>query len=340
MKHLPCFQAGLLSLAIIGIGAPCAHAATYSIDAGSASRGTIGFEDDLFNPGGPPPPIIYAGTGAGGTEVNAMSYGRAGTPQIQSSIFYFSVARNNTGAPNTAVNGEAFNASGQRIYDEAADVFVSSGNNTNSQLWDGDGAVANPATPGSGTAGALGLIEPYGPAPGVNGDNVDSADIRYSAPGNIPGLPGASILWSVNPTTAGAGPYAGMSSADIFIAAAANGYSGRPGVHATAAQLGLAGTDDIDGLVYFEDGQPGATNGDTVLFSLAPGSPTLTTLGASAADVLVTSPGGGPSVFASAASLGLVAGDDIDGLDVVPEPASAGLPGFLLFGAALLLRRR
>lgn len=58
-----------------------------------------------------------------------------------------------------------------------------------------------------------------------------------------------------------------------------------------------------------------------VFLSLAPGSPTLTTLGASAGDLLV-SRGGVLSIFATRAQMGLVAGDDVDALCL----QKAGLP--------------
>jgi len=51
-----------------------------------------------------------------------------------------------------------------------------------------------------------------------------------------------------------------------------------------------------------------------IYFSLDPTSPSLGTLGLHAADILKTVGGNAPSVFASRASLGLAAGDDVDAL--------------------------
>jgi hypothetical protein len=74
--------------------------------------------------------------------------------------------------------------------------------------------------------------------------------------------------------------------------------------------------DDLDAL----DSQDAATidaNGDgvpeePVYFSLAATSPTLAALGFSPGDILVTRNGGMPSVFASAAQLGLASDQDLD----------------------------
>ena len=92
-------------------------------------------------------------------------------------------------------------------------------------------------------------------------------------------------------------------------------------VYATAADLGLATGDVIDALIL-SDVAPLAsigTGGDEVLFSLAPGSPTLATNGYSAADVL-SSPldGAVPTRRATAADLGLADGDNVDALDIGP----------------------
>lgn len=79
----------------------------------------------------------------------------------------------------------------------------------------------------------------------------------------------------------------------------------------------LPDTDDLDSLTDYPasavDFDGDLDPEDPVFFSLAPGSPTLASLGASPADVLVTV-NGSVSVFASAAALGLTTGDDLDAL--------------------------
>ncbi len=110
-----------------------------------------------------------------------------------------------------------------------------------------------------------------------------------------------------------------------------------PNLFATATDLGLTNVDDIDGLVVIDDGVPGVFDAsDIVLFSLTPTSPSLGTIvGANAvnpaADVFIARSGTQPTLFASAASLGLQnAGDDIDALDIslcTDALACAGLSG-------------
>jgi hypothetical protein len=299
-------------LAFLACGSMTARAVSFTIDALSPSIPGIGFEDDIFNDPVPVPPAV-PGSGAPGIDVNAFSYGRS--QFVEPLTFYFSVNRGSVGLPGTAVNGEAF------ANDQSADIYVSTGAGFNSQFRDGDGIVANPATPGS-PAPPLGLFFDPG-----TGDNVDGLDLRNF---------GQNIYWSVDSTTVANNPfYAGASAADIFMTPTVAGYSTAPAIYAPAGLLGLLPGDDMDAMVYFEDGLPGPTPGDIVLFSLTPASPTLGA-GFSPADVLWTSPfAPGPSLYASANSLGLLASDDLNALDVIPELdyhllALCGMLGYVL----------
>jgi hypothetical protein len=324
-----------LALALLGLGAMSAHAVTYSIDAPSFTAGGPPNEDDLFNPG-PVPALAIPGIGAPGIEVNAMSYGRSLLPSDDVEV-YFSVTQSSIGAPGTAVNLEGIFA------DHPADIFVSTLQGTNFQFRDGDGLIANPLTPGAPSP-ALGLIEPIPAFP--FGDNLDALDLRLG-PVPLLGL-GPSVFWSVDAATAAGFPaYAGLSSADVFWSPPLAGYSGAPAIYAPAPLLGLMFGDDIDGMVWFEDDTggvptPGPSPGDLMIFSLTPGSPTLAQLGyvpgTGGADLFFVRPGGAVGLFAPAGALGLLPTDDIDGLDVVPEPRVLAL--FCLCTLSMMLRRR
>lgn len=316
-----------VAVALFGVSAIRTHAVTYSVDVASPTG--AGFGDMLFNPG---PLVAFPGSGVPGVEVDAMSYGRLG-PIVPE--FYFSVAPGSLGLPGTAVNGEATAFGGfPGLGDAPADVFVTTAATigTNTQFRDGNGIVAFPPTPGAPSP-PLGLLEPSPP-----GDNVDALDISFG-PTVLPGV-GPSIFWSVNPATvAGFPPYAGFGAADILWSPAVPGYSAAPVLYAPTALLGLLLGDDLDALVYFEDGIAGPSPGDMVLFSLTPGSPTLVALAASPADILLTSPGGVPGIFLPAGALGLLPGDDLDALDVVPETSQAVLLGLAAIGLAIGRRR-
>lgn len=122
------------------------------------------------------------------------------------------------------------------------------------------------------------------------------------------------------------------------------------GLWAPAAALGLdgfgPGTDDIDALLVQDLSMPGIFEPgiDFVAFSLAPGSLTLGIAGPGYA------PGGGdllvpdgpdpdllPDIFVPAPAFGLLPMDNLDAVDVVPEPSAAVL---LLAAFALIVLRR
>ena len=91
------------------------------------------------------------------------------------------------------------------------------------------------------------------------------------------------------------------------------------------AYLGLSQSDNVDGLMMF-----GTQLSQTVLFfTLGRGSPTLTTLGASPADILVRDRSGDISVFLTASALGLSVNDAIDALEINMAIAPMGPPFFL-----------
>ena len=118
----------------------------------------------------------------------------------------------------------------------------------------------------------------------------------------------------------------GSSPADIFYDPAPDAYGVPEEVFAYHIELGLDAEDDIDALIVFDDDGDGRFNGtDQVLFSLAPGSPSLELGGIpdvssnGAADVFAVHYGFPViEVYGPAANLGLrQPPDDVDALEFV-----------------------
>jgi len=147
-----------------------------------------------------------------------------------------------------------------------------------------------------------------------------------------------------------------ISAADIFDIKPAGVLGNlRSSPFATAASMGLdtvgQNTDDIDALVLYDLGQlggtywggPGAEPGiDYALFSLSHGSASLINWGLSEADIFLTNFTGSFALYASAADLGLIGGpglepgDNVDALEIIPEPTTIALLGL----GILALRRK
>jgi hypothetical protein len=225
-------------------------------------------------------------------DLQALSYGwdfGGLLPPLQ-----FSVGVGTQGAPGTAVAAEA----GCQPPEPQADAFETALDGSNGQDLDGDGVAC------SGNAG-YGLVL----SEGVVSDEVDGlardpcqfvdldCDGRPENPIYLvlaPGSPTLDIL--------------GATAADILV----TGIEYVPLVWAEgSADLGLDPGDAIDALCLRENGSGTFDAGDQVVFSLAPGSPTLASMGASPADLLVP---GEPRVTAAAGALGLRAADNVDAL--------------------------
>jgi hypothetical protein len=114
-----------------------------------------------------------------------------------------------------------------------------------------------------------------------------------------------------------ASPSLAVSGADVYFSPAGGGFFF---VFAFPAQMGLVMADEIDSLVMWDRAAIGAADPgfDFALFSLAPGSATLAMIGASPADIFVTDFAGGFCLFTNSGQLGLIAADNVDGLDVLP----------------------
>jgi len=272
--------------------------------------------------GAPPPMVVYpcpafGFIGCGGPdELDALSLGRDFTlpPPDPSgpnpNYLYFSVGPWSSGVAGTGVNNETIGC----FPEPQADEFASSGNNTNSQYYDGDGipSCANPPAP------SLGLVELVPPV--LSSDDLDALD-----PLNLM-TAGPPIFFSLDFASPDLPMLPAPSAASIYF------NLGLPGnfLYAPAAVLGLdsmgPNTDDIDALCINDaDGNLTYSPGvDRVWFSLRAGSATLGLIGASPADVLVPGglgPGPLPQIVMPGGALGLLPGDELDALKCYQLPA-------------------
>ena len=249
-----------------------------------------------------------AGADGDQDDVNALSFG---ADFAEGDAVTFSVATGSAGAPGSAVRGEA----NCDPAEPQADAFSTSLNGSNVLLFDGDGQFGE-----CPTATAFGLLEV------PDSEDLDALD-RHAATfvdfeGD--GEPDEAVFFSL---AVGSSKLVSLSRSSADILWTVGGI--QPGVFAAAGVLGLQTGDDIDALCLADNGnafyEPGT---DTLTFSLASGSPTLATLGASPADVLIP----GPQVLVAAAELGLQADDDLNammcgpGLDLTPPPTPTPTP--------------
>jgi len=148
------------------------------------------------------------------------------------------------------------------------------------------------------------------------------------------GIRGPEALFPIHFSLAAGSPTLaaiGAGPADILVS---QGNGLPPIVDRAAAAMGLVAGDDIDALCFY----PGVTR-----FSLAPGSPSLAAIPASAADVLQQ--GAPPFVALTDAGMGLDPGDDVDALKCgVPAaggggvtPPPSGVPTLSEWGLIILL---
>ena len=190
-------------------------------------------------------------------------------------------------------------------------------------------------------------------------DNVDSFEHNpFDADGDM--INDTWMYFSINPDEAVIMTLSApaISAADIFDIMP-GGVLGnlRNSPFATAASMGLDGfgqnTDDIDALVmydlgmlggpYWGSGSQGAEPGiDYALFSLSHGSASLNMYQLSEADIFLTNFTGSFALYAGAADLGLIGGpgeypgDNVDALEIIPEPTTIALLGL----GILALRRK
>lgn len=229
--------------------------------------------------------------GGGSDDVAALSYGDDFTASDLPPV-HFSVAAGAQGAGGSAVRGEAGCSPAQ----PQADAFQSALDGANAQDLDGDGVSC-----GSGSGFGLALVEG-----GASLDNLDALerDPCQSVDFDCNGEPDAPLWFSLaagSPSLAAAGATAGA----ILVTRQDLGVT----VWASAADLGLGVGDAINALCLRENGDGVYDSDDLVMFSLAPGSPTLTALKLTSADLLRTGP---LRVAYRGSSMGLAPADALD----------------------------
>jgi hypothetical protein len=278
---------------------------------------------DLLTPGplGGPPVVAIPAVTMGllpGDDISAISYFSPTSGPI-----HFTVDRLAVGLPVGVppdVSSEA--ASGQA----AGDIFVQ-------VLPLGVNTLAT-------NQSALGLLPAVPPGPPVPPpiDHVDAIDLKAPAAPTPLGL--VYTLAPGSPTLA-ANP--GWSPADLLSSLPIGAGGWTPTLAAPAGQLGLLPGDVVDGLEFFI---PGGLGPLVPLFSLAPGSPSLAIVGATAGDILVPAQPGGPiGIFMPHLALGLAPIDNLAGIAMVPEPGTwaqlgAGLALLVGWGRRRMSRSR
>lgn len=201
------------------------------------------------------------------------------------------------------------------------------------------------------------------------GDAFWGVDSTGSLPNQPDGIPERPVFFSLDPASPSIGTATQRNGGSIPLFTDANdpdvsaddilvsglqplGASFAYGIYASGViNLGLQPGDILDALVLSDIGgvgtgpsglapngilnpyMPGLTLFDEALFSLAKGSPTLDSLMYKPGDVFYTKFNGSFSLYASHASLGLLATDELDALDIKPVPGP--LP---LLGAGMALR--
>lgn len=251
----------------------------------------------------------------------------------QTFVLVFSVDRATDGAlppdPNLVALGFPFNTQDQALKQQAAsDAFISL------HLFNRQGPLGhlrsanNTLVINGGDAGGVDFqvypqgLSPSAPNPSGQQSDVDGgagtqppASLRQCAdPARGPFNP---VLFSLSSDSPSLGTLPGTGSgADVYIDRQTETPGGEE-LFVAPYMLGLLPADDIDAVVVFENGDglfdPGI---DQVLFSLAPGSPSLETQ-FSPADLFTSSGFGLFERYATALDLGLAFGDNLNMLDYV-----------------------
>jgi len=283
-----------------------------------------------------PPASLPAALGlADGDNVDALSYGKDG-----GYVLHFSVDAKSPGKPGTDVNYQAvisppgaaaFPAptntdGGDPGHEAAGDIFKS-------KAFAKFGSYTTPGPAPSASAHELELDEKAlglqaaaidGAKLGPPEDNLDALEIadagdpEWGVDLDTDGLPDPErcVFFSIDKTspTASGGTPVPLSACILVTKGPVRSFS----VYASPDTMGLDPGDDLDALALSDVETLGVLDPgfDEALFSLAPGSPTLSASGRSPADVFYTKFDGTHSLYASADELGLLACCNIDALDI------------------------
>jgi hypothetical protein len=309
-----------------------AAAQSFVLDPASASRSSIpATAGDILMPAAAPAPGPLAAPKIGipatsfgllsGDVVDAFTFGDDRGP-----VIYFSVSRGSVSAAGPVPPNVFSEATGAPIGlqpQASADVFVFADPacptppGTHTQVVDGDGVPSGPlgCYGGFGLGLGEGLALPPPPAndelgdfewgyPGVGRLSCFGISLQAGSPTLTPGtnplLPAGAEPGDVLAVCPG--PPAGISV--VFPAAALGLVSGGPGCSPPAC-------DDVDALsidILGADPFP-------VLFSLAPGSPSLGLVAAGPADIFAGPSAAPPAIAFPAAGFGLGPADDVKGLE-------------------------
>jgi hypothetical protein len=304
-------------------------------------------------------------TPAGVGYIDAFSTNKLPDYELPTQVrLYFSIDRFPDGVAGSAALAQS------TANQAASDIFASTAVFTHPSalvgtLPGGSGYVGPLFTAGSAPTGsntlfinepALGLTTPPAIPTSGSHDNVDAFDFVGHL--GVAGYP-IDSYFAVNPDEAA---FSGVSAADLF-AIIAGGPGALPAAYATATQMGLdlqgLNTDSVDALIMF-DANATPTSGaqqvepgiDFALFSLAPGSASLTMAGVYENEIFFTDFQGTFGTYTIPGDVGLVpgaippptgpyAGHNIDALDLVPEPSAGALVlGLAAFAMIMVGRMR
>jgi hypothetical protein len=286
-------------------------------------------------------PLPAAACGPAGTNnVDGLSYGSDFTGAYETGYLGFSVSSPGAGAgvPGTDLAAEALCAPPEAASDEFGTIL----NGKNYQIYDGDGVACDfnfaPALMGAG-----GQPDPEPAAPPLDDldalEDLDTSSVDLNGDTDVLDATDKAVYFTLTPGSAALAAWPGgangggvggpgASAADVLVCNAPAGGCGAigPRVYAQEVTLGLKPSDVIDAICLREGGAnpvgydfPGT---DYLFFSLAPGSPSLTSGVifdaydgvASPADIIYAYTPGRLTVVDPDALLGLTPAGDVDAL--------------------------